>query len=375
MPSEPFAHTAGPRDARIVMVGEAWGEVEDRTGSPFAGSSGKELFTMLGEVWTEYPEDHEFVCKTYNSESLWLRVREDWFAKASIMLTNVFNLRPIENKIDNLCISKADAGLDYPYPAIRAGKYVDPKYFPELARLKTEIELVNPNLIVALGNIPCWAIFNILPKITKLRGAVAPSILVPRIKALPTYHPASLFRQWQNRPIVLADLFKAKFESKFSEIRRPSRSIIINPTLQEIERYYLTRLSDSHLISVDVETVIGQISCVGFAPSPVEAMVIPIFDETSNFWDTPDEEFEVWRLIERILKLPIPKLAQNGIYDIQYFLKMGIVPARWEEDTMILHHSIYPEMTKDLGFLGSIYCNDTAWKNYRQRVQEFKKDD
>jgi len=40
----------GPIPARIMLVGEAPGEQEERSGTPFCGSSGQELNRMLHEV-------------------------------------------------------------------------------------------------------------------------------------------------------------------------------------------------------------------------------------------------------------------------------------------------------------------------------------
>ena len=37
----------GPAGARIMLVGEAWGQEEERTGLPFQGASGQELNRML----------------------------------------------------------------------------------------------------------------------------------------------------------------------------------------------------------------------------------------------------------------------------------------------------------------------------------------
>jgi hypothetical protein len=47
------------------------------------------------------------------------------------------------------------------------------------------------------------------------------------------------------------------------------------------------------------------------------------------------------------------------------------------EDTMILHHAMYPELPKSLAFLGSIYTNDIAWKKMRERhgSQETKREE
>jgi hypothetical protein len=44
-------------------------------------------------------------------------------------------------------------------------------------------------------------------------------------------------------------------------------------------------------------------------------------------------------------------------------------------DTMLLHHSMYPELPKSLGFLGSIYTNEAAWKLMRRDAEELKRDE
>jgi hypothetical protein len=44
-------------------------------------------------------------------------------------------------------------------------------------------------------------------------------------------------------------------------------------------------------------------------------------------------------------------------------------------DTMLLHHAMYPELPKSLGFLGSIYTNESAWKLMRQDSEELKRDE
>jgi len=58
---------------------------------------------------------------------------------------------------------------------------------------------------------------------------------------------------------------------------------------------------------------------------------------------------------------------QNGLYDLQYILRMGLRPANCQADTMLLHHSLFPELQKGLGFLGSIYTNEASWKLMREQ--------
>ena len=70
-----------------------------------------------------------------------------------------------------------------------------------------------------------------------------------------------------------------------------------------------------------------------------------------------------------------PKLWQNEAYDLQYLARMGFIVRNSQHDTMLLHHAHYPEMPKSLGFLGSIYCNETAWKELRTAKEQEKADE
>ena len=42
---------------------------------------------------------------------------------------------------------------------------------------------------------------------------------------------------------------------------------------------------------------------------------------------------------------------------------------------MLLHHSLFPELQKGLGFLGSIYTNEASWKLMRGQDDSNKKDE
>jgi len=123
------------------------------------------------------------------------------------------------------------------------------------------------------------------------------------------------------------------------------------------------------IMAIDIETKGKQITMISFAVSPDLALVIPFYDESlpsGNYWPTVEEEVEAWMLVKELLELPIPKLFQNGMYDLQYLFRFGFRPVNVLHDTMLLHHSILPEMQKGLGFLGSIYTNEASWKLLRR---------
>jgi uracil-DNA glycosylase len=381
-PLPPFAATAGPRNARIVVVGEAWGEQEEKQRQPFVGESGKELWRMLGEAMSDQaPELHQEASRLFHYGNSWINSRGAWLAAAGILFTNVFAFRPAGNDLETLCLNKKDSGNDYPYPALVRAKYLKREFFGELDRLSREIEIIRPNLILALGNTACWATLR-ATNIGSIRGTIAQasisSITGGGFKVLPTYHPAGILRNWAWRPIVLADLMKGAREAQFPEIRRPERVVLINPTIEEVEEYTEKFLAEATELSPDIETAYGQISCIGFAPNIYEAMVVPFLDKTKpgwNYWPSQGQEERAWLAVRRLLESPIPKVGQNFIYDLQYITKLGIKPAALANDSMLMHHSMYPELQKGLGFLGSVYTNEASWKLMRRQKSDTEKRD
>ena len=344
-----FAHTSGPHDAKIAIVGDAWGEQEQITGKPFIGYSGQELTRMLTQAG---------------------------IARRDCFLTNVLALRLPSNDIGKLCVKKSECPADYPFTHLgKKGQYLSPDYFPELERLRHELETVNPNIIIALGATACWALLG-TNGLGNLRGTVATGTLVSR-KILPTYHPSRIMRNWANRPIAIADLMKAKRESEFAEIKRPRRMLLVNPTIAECRDWILTHVKNE--CACDIETKYGMIEMIGFSADPENAMVIPFWDKGKggNFWATPNLEKDARNIVRSILENPsIVKIFQNGLYDLQYLYKEGYRPKACTEDTMLLHHALYPELQKGLGFLGSVYTSEPAWKSMRgKKITEMKKDD
>jgi hypothetical protein len=97
------------------------------------------------------------------------------------------------------------------------------------------------------------------------------------------------------------------------------------------------------------------------------AIVIPFDDERSkggSYWPTREIESAAWRYIRDVLiDGSIPKLFQNGLYDIAFLWRsygIGVLGCR--EDTMLLSHALQPESLKGLGYLSSIYTDHGSWK-------------
>ena len=335
---------------KIAIVGEAWGEHEEQRQTAFVGPSGMELMRMLGEAGIRRNECY---------------------------LTNVFNFRPRPtNDILNLCTDErpADTGG---MPSLSRGKYLHPKYLPEVHRLYAELQRVRPNLTIAVGNTAAWALL-LNTGIAKLRGVIqaAKAPKIAGFKVLPTYHPALLFKgadAWRVRPIIVMDLHKARREAEFPDIRRPERTVYVAETTDDLNFVWHT-LKNAKEITFDIETSGRHITCIGFAPSASAAYVIPISDPRNNdglHWRKYEDAVAAWKLIARLLSLPCRKSAQNGLYDVTFLWKQYGIPVKnFDDDTMLLHHALYPESEKGLGFLGSIYTNEAAWKTMRKRAKD-----
>ena len=363
----------------ILLVGEAYGEHEARLGGPFVGASGVLLLRMLGDagVIDLNSADKSCLSKFYSTnDPKW--TERVWKAHPNVRATNVFNIHPHNNDLEQLCGPRGDSVAGY--PAISGSKYIRAEFEPELERLQGEILSHNPNLIVCLGNTPLWALAG-RTGIKKWRGTTLESThTVAGYKLLPTYHPTAVLRGPELRPIVLADLDKALRESAYPDIRRPHRDIWIEPDTGDIVRFIREIISERQYspLSVDIETSGTRITCIGFGYSDV-AIVVPFDDsrtKNGNYWSTLEAERTVWQLIRGVLEDErIPKLFQNGLYDIAFLARsVGIKVMGAEEDTMLLHHALQPEMEKSLGFLGSVYADEGAWKHMRTKTKTIKRD-
>jgi DNA polymerase len=153
----------GDPNARIMFVGEGPGADEDAQGRPFVGRAGQLLDKIIAAMGLK---------------------------RGDVYIGNVLKCRPPENR--------------------------DPK--PEeiincLPYLQRQIELINPEIIVALGAHAARALLNDNKSIGQLRGIFHeyyPGIGKPPIKLMATYHPAYLLRNYshENRQRVWEDMKK-----------------------------------------------------------------------------------------------------------------------------------------------------------------------
>jgi uracil-DNA glycosylase family 4 len=238
----------------------------------------------------------------------------------------------------------------------------------EVERLREELSATEANVIVACGGAAAAALAGIR-KLASLRGYVFESIGLKDVrKVIPTHHPSAAIRgMFTYKHMLACDLQKAKVESKFRELKRPERITVYNfDSAAEVVRW-IEYFEDSSELAVDIEVTNFEVSCVSLANRANVAVVVPIGKTVfkPQGW-TLEEELVIWRALQRLLgNDDIPKILQNGIFDIQFLLANIGLEVRGEIlDTMIGHSCMWPDLPKGLGFLGSIYCGaQEYWKD------------
>ena len=357
-------------ECKILFVGEAWGQQEEELSlrkkkpCPFVGSSGFFLLQTLFNVGllpkappVKWPGA--------------LQMHEIWESLSpQIKVTNVFQQRPglLGDSVDQLFDNVPDECPEV--PRLGPKQFLKAENLHHLHRLQDEIAALRPNLVVLLGRTALWAVLQ-RTDISEARGSI---FSFPSGKALPTYHPAAIFRRFSLQPVFHADLMKARIESSTAEIFRLRRNIWTSPSVEDLWTWWNLHGKNSPLISIDIETVKSSlISEVGFAASKTEAIHIPFILEDkarrhfSLYWESFSDEIKAWKFVRHVCECSTPKIGQNILYDIQYLWKvMGIRVKNLAHDTMLQHHALFPGMDKGLGFLASIYCNERTYKGLRR---------
>lgn len=394
---------------KMVLVGEAWGRQEEIFGHALVGASGRELASELVQTGNAPPITvqrcehckalYQIVPRCSHCNRYLMPTGEDMIrywtqlrSEHSIAVTNVFQEHPPNNDLMHFF----DA-VPSDLPMYVRGKRLRPEARHHVESLWQELRDLKPNLIVAMGNAACWALLG-RTGIMSIRGYIDMSERLG-LKVLPTIHPASILRNWRARTVCLSDWQKAKREAEFREIRYTDRWITYNCQMDEIrawmalpaERYAIDVESGWALFSKtelermkkytpgQARILSSQLSMVGFARSHTDALVIPFMTrentEDMSYWPSVNAEIEAWECVRELCERPVNKIFQNGVYDMTRLGFMGIKCRRPRFDTMIKHHAMLPEMPKGLGFLGSIFCNERAWKQDYAFGESLKRDD
>jgi len=152
----------------VMFVGEAPGRDEDIEGLPFVGRSGKLLDRMMAAIGLD---------------------------RTGVYIANIVPWRPPGNRTP----TPQESSICLPFTL-------------------RQIELVDPDVLVCLGNPSMQTLLGTREGITKSRGRWFPFHTGKReIRAMPTYHPAFLLRSPLQKRLAWRDFLAIK-----KELAKPS---------------------------------------------------------------------------------------------------------------------------------------------------------
>lgn len=161
----------GSHEARLLIVGEAPGAEEDRSGRPFVGAAGQLLTRMLAAIG---------------------------LAREDVYICNLLKCRPPDNRTP------------------RPDEIACCKPF-----LQEQVRLIQPELILAMGSPAARELLRTSRGITSLRGRFTRTAEGHRV--MPTFHPAYLLRNPAAKRDVWADLQSVAAELGLEIPGRPGK--------------------------------------------------------------------------------------------------------------------------------------------------------
>lgn len=153
----------GAPAARVMIIGEAPGKEEDRSGKPFVGRAGQLLDKMFAAIGLS---------------------RHEEAPDTALYITNLLPWRPPQNRDP----SPEEIALMKPF-------------------LLRHIELAQPDFIVTTGNASTKTLRDTTLGITKMHGQWGEVLGIP---SMPLFHPAYLLRSPEKKREAWADLLSLK---------------------------------------------------------------------------------------------------------------------------------------------------------------------
>jgi uracil-DNA glycosylase family 4 len=312
---------------RIAIIGEAPGVDEEKEGRPFVGASGRFLDLMLSKAGIN---------------------------RSACFVGNVCQKRPPGNDISIFPWSGDE---------IQDG----------LCQLKNDLQKYSPNICVLLGNTALRAAFggDSFTSISSMRGSLfvgKPGTPFEDLKCIASFHPASVLRVYEQKPLLDFDLRRACSQGKTAVLSLPERKYNLNPTVAEVELLCHTIRESKTEVSIDIEGYVTTgMTCISIATSPLESTIIPFWRGQYTAWPDVNDEVRVWKALSDMLADPgVKKILQNGLYDLFVLAyKHKILVRNQSEDTMLKWWELYCEMEKKLSVQASLLTLEPYWKEER----------
>lgn len=306
----------GPSPAVLMIVGEAPGAEEARTGVPFVGQSGQELDAYL---------------------------RTAGLRRSDAYVTNVVKCRPPKNATPDADTVERCRPL-----------------------LEAEIAAVDPTVIAAVGAVAVRALTGLRKKMEECHGMkYAVTVGGKRRIVVPCYHPAFGLRQparmldTQRDFLAVAAAVKQGWEvstltpgkgreawattihdDQAGDEERPNLPRHTEAQLDQLFRY---GLEGAEVVAVDTEVVDGRCWCVSWSSDGHTGHVAMVGTE----WG----DKAIAALARAVADRKTTTVLHNALFDLRYLREVGVVP-RTVVDTMVMAYVLgdQPQGLKALAY-------------------------
>ena len=321
----------GPINASIAIVGEGPGESEVTKGRPFIGGSGKLLFETL---------------KTIGLNRTDIYVTN--VVKRQISLSRTGNER---NEVKRDEFDKWADLLDW-----------------ELSKLP------NLKIVLIMGNFALHALLG-EDRITNWRGSVLQPAKLPGNRLgtyVVTINPAYAMRELKLEPVFVLDI-RNRLASVIAGTYKPYEiSTVINPTFPQAMRAIADIKRAKKPTAVDIEWIAKETACIGFANDPHNSICINWRDHRSNRYSLREEAdllYAIQDLCDSHKESNVPIIGQNSQFDTYALRLKDWLSVPFSDDTLLQHHTLYPQLPHSLAFLTAQY---TTHPFYKDEVESWK---
>ena len=313
---EPQAISSGPENAEIAFIGEGLGEVEVRKKGPFVGKSG---------------------------QLLWKHVGRYGLVQGSVYSTNVIKRQISASSNDKFKVHREELAQ-----------------WQELLRWELS-QLPNLKTVVLLGNYALSAVLN-KEGIGSWRGSVV-GVDLPNGKrgnAICANNPAYLLHEPKSEITFMMDMQKVG-QVVSGKFKPHVVDAVINPSYRDVMMFMDDLMHSNKPVAADIEGLNGETACMGLANEAHRAICINFRDADRNRF-TLREEYEIWIKIQKLFDSH-KVIAQNGGFDAYWCWLRDWLRIRVWFDTLLAHHTLYPQLPHNLGYLTAQYTNHPYYKD------------
>jgi DNA polymerase I-like protein with 3'-5' exonuclease and polymerase domains/uracil-DNA glycosylase len=352
------------RQRPVMLITDCPLDLEVKNKSPFSSTSASSLFSELNRVGV---------------------------TRGHIHATYLFSFRPEKGDIAALFHRDGLPQSEYVHWPNSKKDWIINYGYNELLTLREEIKTVEPSLIICAGRWSLYFLFGEDISFRETKKSPFGTLLKWRASHLqlnnwwdyqrehvliPILPPNSAWQIPDKAAVIKQDLTRLSFVGRaaiagnITPYVKREENFITQPTFEQVKNWLLTELTtldNSEVFrkyAIDVETRDGYHDCIGIAKSATEAICIPWSTTQIPFYWTEQQEVELgWLLRQFLLHPKVQHIGQNYSYDMQYLWRDLLIIIFPHHDTMVMQHTMFAGMEKDLAFLASLYC--TVYKYWK----------